>query len=172
MEVVMEWSYDLGDEVEDIITGYKGIIRARSRCLSQTADAYGVQNPNLDEKGDTRSWKWLDGSHLKLVAKKKIAIEGASPPDFIVDIGDKVKDKITRKSGIVSELTQYLTGCNRYGIIHGKNLNEEIVHLEEGRVELVKKRAIDITTLLKKKDEGGPHSADEFPNTNRNSRDL
>lgn len=40
--------------------------------------------------------------------------------NFIYSLGDKVKDKVTGFKGVVVVRSQYLTGCNRYGLQNQK----------------------------------------------------
>ena len=40
--------------------------------------------------------------------------------DFTMNLGSEVKDKITGFKGIIRGRSQYLTGCNTYGVQHPK----------------------------------------------------
>ena len=39
---------------------------------------------------------------------------------FVFELGDKVKDALSPYKGVVLARTQYMTGCNTYGIFDGK----------------------------------------------------
>jgi hypothetical protein len=69
----MMWKFDLGDEVKDVVTGFKGIIRCKSRYLTG-CDRYGLQSQILKEDGTPAGWVWFDENELELVKSKKIKI--------------------------------------------------------------------------------------------------
>lgn len=59
---------------------------------------------------------------------------------FTIKLGVQVKDKITGMTGIVVGRTQYLYGCNVYGVTpqvleNGKRLDTE--WFDEGRLEVI-----------------------------------
>jgi len=65
--------YELGDEVRDIITGFKGIITSRTEYINGCV-RYGVQPQTLKD-GKTIDAEWTDEKQLKLVKSKRIEIE-------------------------------------------------------------------------------------------------
>lgn len=84
--------------------------------------------------------------------------------NFKFDLGDKVKDAITNFSGIVVARSQYLTGCNRYGV-QGQTLTKDGVpgewqNFDENVITLVTKLKVTLKTQYtkgkKKPDVGGP----------------
>jgi hypothetical protein len=90
--------------------------------------------------------------------------------EFIFELGDEVKDKITGFKGIVRSRTQFLTGCNVYGVQSmkvktGEN-PESWYHMDEGQMELVKSRKI-VLEKNEEKSKGGPHSHDQYPSRQR-----
>lgn len=151
-----EFDFGLGDQVKDSITGFTGIVRARTVGLEEVS-TYAVQDTTSLER-ESLKWKWIDGPLLKLVKKEKIK-PTKDPDPFTVELGDEIKDIISKKKGIVVRMTQYLTGCNRYEVLERNELTKETVDLEEYRVKVVKKGAI---RSEKEEPNGGPHSADEF----------
>lgn len=68
-----EFKINLGSEVKDKITGFKGVVRARTQYLTG-CNVYGCQNPKLDDKGNPQEWKWFDEDQLKLVKDRKVVI--------------------------------------------------------------------------------------------------
>jgi len=66
---------NLGDEVQDVITKFKGIIRARGDYLTG-CNRYGVQSQKL-KVGDTTTpdWCWFDEEQLKLLKEKKVIFD-------------------------------------------------------------------------------------------------
>ena len=67
------FTFNLGSEVQDVITGYKGIVRGRSQYLTG-CNTYGVQAGKLDKDGNPKDWKWFDEDQLKLLKDKKVVI--------------------------------------------------------------------------------------------------
>ncbi len=62
------WEFDLGVEVKDVITGFQGVIMARTEYLTG-CDRFGVQPQKLDKDGKERDANWYDGSRLRQVGK-------------------------------------------------------------------------------------------------------
>lgn len=80
----------------------------------------------------------------------------------MIELGDKVKDKITPFSGIVIGVTSWLNGCRTIGIkalalANGKP--QDAYWLDENQLEIVKKKAKVIKPIVYKDVEktGGPH---------------
>ena len=67
----MAFKFKLNNHVEDKVTGFSGIILARSEystgCLQ-----YGVTPTDLNKDGDLKEWQWFDESRLKEINKKTI----------------------------------------------------------------------------------------------------
>ena len=63
------FKFNLGDFVEDIITGYKGIIVCRTQYLTGCRK-YGIAS--LGSKPD--DWTWMDEIQIKLLEEKKIVL--------------------------------------------------------------------------------------------------
>jgi hypothetical protein len=60
-------------------------------------------------------------------------------PEFQIELGERVKDRITGLKGIVAARIQYMTGCNQYGVNTRKlkadgNL-PDLVWIDESRLE-------------------------------------
>ena len=72
--------------------------------------------------------------------------------------GDKVRDKVTGFEGIIKGRTNWMTGCNTYGIQgplkDGKILEPEWI--DEGQLDLVKQQFIPVSSVMAVED-GGPH---------------
>jgi hypothetical protein len=71
-EIYMEFKFNLGSEVKDKITGFKGIIRGRSHYLTG-CNTYGIQSQKLKESRPV-DWVWIDEDLLILLKDKKINI--------------------------------------------------------------------------------------------------
>lgn len=61
---------NLGDEVKDIVTGFKGIATGRSQWL-QGCDHILVQPP-VNKKGEARDGKWFDEPQCKVLKRAKV----------------------------------------------------------------------------------------------------
>ena len=61
----MEFKFDTGDEVEDKVTGYKGMIIGRTQWHSN-CNTYGVKSHDLKD-GTPIGSVWFDEPNLKLV---------------------------------------------------------------------------------------------------------
>lgn len=71
---MQEFKFELGSEVKEVFTGFKGIIRGRSQYLTG-CNTYGVQSQKLKENKPT-DWLWFDEGQLILLKNKKIILEG------------------------------------------------------------------------------------------------
>ncbi len=65
-----EFKFDLGDEVEDMITGFSGIIVCRCQWI-YNCNTYGLMNKILND-GKPRDREYFDEPQLKLIEIKKI----------------------------------------------------------------------------------------------------
>ena len=87
--------------------------------------------------------------------------------DFKFELEDEVKDKVTGFEGVVVVRTQWLNGCNTYGV-QSKKLHEgkpvERQHFDEPQLERIKTGIIPPPEEPVKKP-GGPALA--VPETNR-----
>jgi len=66
-----DFTFNLGDEVKDKITGYKGVIRARSQYLTG-CNTYGIQSQKLTKEEAPQDWKWFDEDQLSLLTTQKV----------------------------------------------------------------------------------------------------
>jgi len=67
-----EFKFELGDEVKDRVSGYKGIIRVRSQYLTG-CNVYGIQSQKLKDNKPF-DWSYLDEDLLILIKSEKIKI--------------------------------------------------------------------------------------------------
>ena len=66
----MDFTFNIGDEVKDTITGFKGIVTARTQWLNN-CNTYGVQPTKLKD-GAPQAVIYFDQPQLELVKKKKV----------------------------------------------------------------------------------------------------
>ena len=89
--------------------------------------------------------------------------------NFKFELGDGVKDVITGFTGIVESRTQYITGCNVYGL-NSRKLDQsgntiDVKFLDEHRLEKKGKKFSLPVVKNKSNKKDGPSSADQFPHT-------
>lgn len=75
--------------------------------------------------------------------------------NFIFNLGDEVRDKVTGFTGVIMCRCQWLYACNVYGV-KSRQLKEDgtprdMVHLDEPALELVEEKKVE-----GKRDTGGP----------------
>ena len=63
----MIFKFELGDQVLDIVTGFKGIIEARTQCLNGCIQ-HMIQ-PKVDKEGKIPDACQIDEQNLKLIKK-------------------------------------------------------------------------------------------------------
>ncbi len=71
---------ELGIEVEDVITGFKGTVMGYVQYLSGCHQA--LVAPRVDKKGELRESHWFDEQRLKRIGKKRITLDNADGPGF------------------------------------------------------------------------------------------
>jgi hypothetical protein len=67
------FKFNLGSEVKDKITGFKGIIRGRTQYLTG-CNTYGIQSSKLNKEGIPYDWRWFDEDTLTLIKDKKVVL--------------------------------------------------------------------------------------------------
>ncbi len=63
----------------------------------------------------------------------------------MINLGDKVRDRVTGFTGIVTSRTVFLNGCVQYGIKSDKLVNGKPVDAEwvdEAQIQMIKKGAV------------------------------
>ena len=65
-----EFKFNLGEVVQDRITGFIGMIRVRSQYLTG-CNVYGLQDQKLDKDGKPVEWVYFDESLLSIIKKEK-----------------------------------------------------------------------------------------------------
>ena len=147
-----KFKFDLKITVKSNISGFKGIIVARSENL-HTCNRYSI-NPVVDKSGKIPQAWWFDEEELVIVNdKNKISKE----PIFKYDMGVKAKSDLTEFKGIITARLDHVNGCNRYFINPVVNKEGELVDgtwFDEDDIIILEKKK----RPRKNKDRGG------FPN--------
>lgn len=68
------FQHQLGDKVKDKVTGYEGIVIARSEYLNGCI-RYGVQRDKLTKEGKPQESEWFDEKQLAIVKAKAVNVE-------------------------------------------------------------------------------------------------
>lgn len=100
-----------GDVAKDKITGFQGVIVARTRFLSNV-DRLSIQPRGLDKEGKPIKPRGFDEGSLEFVETTElepVPIERAPHP---VGLGDTVKDQVTGLVGVVNAITSWFEGCS------------------------------------------------------------
>lgn len=99
---------ELGDEVEDIVTGFRGIVTTKS-ILVTAEDRLTVRPPLKD--GEIKDSHAFDRSCLKVVTKNKVPYDASKNPTDNIQIGDEVEDKLTGFKGIAVARHIFISNC-------------------------------------------------------------
>ena len=62
-----KFKYDMGQQAEDIITGFKGIITGRCEHITG-CDTYGLKG-KVDKDGKVTDAHWIDEGQVKITGK-------------------------------------------------------------------------------------------------------
>lgn len=120
------YNFKLGDVVEDLITGFKGVIVVHLHYL-YNQDRFGIRSKELHE-GKPIDPIFFDGTSLKFIEHTDIEIPEF--PKVEVNLSDEVKDKVSEYKGTVIGYGYWINGCVRLGV-QSKELNEEGHPVEE-----------------------------------------
>lgn len=116
-----EFKHKLGITVTDVVTGFEGVITARSQHLHM-CNRYDVTPTGTTSDGKLKEVYSFDEDALKVVSAVPIA--EVPQPVFKYGLGGKAKDAVTLIEGVVVSRVQYLHLCNRY-IIQPQGLTEK-----------------------------------------------
>ncbi len=76
---IVNFKYGLGDELEDTVTGFKGIVMVRAQYATGCMH-YGLSSRGLKD-GELLDWQWIDSS--RLVLSKSGAVSFAPENDAL-----------------------------------------------------------------------------------------
>ena len=120
------FKFNFGDEVEDIITGYRGLVITRSKFITG-CDRYYVRPTKLTKEGKFLEGESFDENTLKLVSEKySRSFTKINKPTFTFDTGDEVKNEPSGFKGIITGLHNYHDGSTRYSVRSSKKIKDEI----------------------------------------------
>ena len=101
----------LGDRAKDLISGFEGIVVGRSEWLAG-CPTLTIQ-PEKSKGNSLPDAKTFDepGCELLKSGVRNRVILAQAP--VTLNLGDRVRDRITKFEGIVTGKTEWLMGCNR-----------------------------------------------------------
>lgn len=145
-----------GQEVEDMVTGFKGIAQIRTEYI-HGCPRISVQPP-VTKDGKVPDEQSFDETQLKVTNKKRVL--SVDPPPSKFKFGQKCKDPITDYVGIVIARAIHLNGCPKIAL--QPKINKEKKHFqgvwfdEPQLVALEKEPSIKSETKPHLKRTGGP----------------
>lgn len=99
----------LGQVVQDLTTGFKGIATSRSELFNGNVQ-FGVQPRVKDGAEEIQSAFQLD-HHLLEVLDSGISTRRSDPAHTDIRVGDQVEDTVTGVTGTATTKTTFLNGC-------------------------------------------------------------
>jgi len=134
----------LGQEVEDVITGFKGIAITKNIFVYQ-AVCFEVK-PKVDKDGKMCDYSTIDEDRLKVINEEQV-MKPIPCDDLGIKLHDKVKEPISGVSGIVQALAYHITGCVQVAIAPKGLDRDHKLHrstwFPAGQVEVVKQAKQD-----------------------------
>lgn len=130
----------LGDIAKDTITGFEGTVIARTRYMNN-CDRLILQ-PKGVKDGKAIETRSFDEPNLAFVAKGQITALAHKRPAEPVDIGDRVKCKITGVEGIVFSHSLWLNGCSTISVqpqVLKDGLPVDLHHADEDGCEILER---------------------------------
>lgn len=150
-----------GDEVQDLVSGFKGIATHRTAWL-HGCDRIGVTPSALGKDGTPIKEQVFDEHRLKITKSAKVPFKAPSDERMMrLSLGAEAKDVVTGFKGIVAALTVTLGGDIHVLIEPEKTKKDgdcfETEGFNDGRVEIIKEKPIpSAKKATVKEDPGGP----------------
>ena len=134
----------LGDKVKDRVSGFEGIAVGVYTYL-YGCRRIGVQPCTLKEDGSVKALHAFDEHQLVIIEPS--VIEPALLPQATINLGDRVKDRLTGFDGIASGVFEFLGGIRNIAVQPEKIKKDNDLcdseTFDEGRLEVVKPKAFD-----------------------------
>lgn len=129
----MMFKHTLGSVVRDRVSGYQGILTARTEWFYGPT-LYSVQSQEAVD-GVPVEQRGFDEDTLVAVDE-----EPDVAPDFKYELGSKARDAVTGYVGIIVCRSQHIHQCRRYNLQTGglsKGLPFKTVGVDEAAIELI-----------------------------------
>ncbi len=111
----------LGDIAKDTITGFQGVVTARTRYLSNV-DRLTLHPPAIKDGRPIES-RSFDETQLERVGASNVRVIPVERPDAPINVGDIVRHDLSGLEGVVIAMTSWLEGCS-IAMIQPKELKD------------------------------------------------
>jgi hypothetical protein len=155
-----------GDEAKDLVTGFKGIITARTTWL-HGCDRLSITPTKLGSDGTPIKESTFDEQRIEVIRKGKVPAKLPSDGALVaLPLGAEAKDKVTGFAGIIAALTVMISG-DIYVQIEpektkkdGDTFEAEAFHAD--RIEVMKPKPVPrAKKTATTEDSGGPQRGED-----------
>ena len=101
---------DLGDIAKDTITGFEGVVTARTKYLSNVDRL--TLHPQQVKDGKPLESRSFDITQLEFVKKSEVRVIPIERPEEPVSVGDTVRHTLSGLEGVAMGITFWLEGCS------------------------------------------------------------
>jgi hypothetical protein len=149
-----------GDEAKDVVTGFRGIIVARTTWL-HGCDRLSIAPTKLGSDGTPVKEHLFDEDRIEIIKKAKVPfITPAEERLTALPIGAEAKDTITGFKGIIAGISVQLSG-DIHVALEPEKLDKdgepvEIQFFNDTRVEMIKPKPVPKTAAKTSGKDGGP----------------
>lgn len=159
-----DFKFDIGSTLKCKITGFEGILSARTQWLAN-CNTYTLKPKSLKD-GKLQDAKNFDEPMLDL--EKENPYDLPDFEEFEFELGAVLKDNITGFEGVVTGRSQWISGNNTYCLKPQKlkdGMPQEDEWFDEPMLSVKKKKAASIQPVAASRLTGGPERS--VPPTNR-----
>lgn len=150
-----------GDEAKDLVTGFRGIITARTTWL-HGCDRLSITPNKLNGDGVPIKDESFDEQRIEVIKRGKVKAKQPSDDALVaLPLGAEVKDRVSGYTGIIAALTITLGGDIYLQIEAeklkkgGETFENEVFHAD--RIEVIKPKPVPQAKKTKTSgDPGGP----------------
>jgi hypothetical protein len=148
-----------GDEAKDVVTGFRGIIVARTMWL-HGCDRLNIAPTKLSAEGLPIKENLFDEDRVEIIKKAKVPFNAPTDERLLaLPIGAEAKDKITGFKGIIAGIAVHLSG-DIHVALEPEKLDKdgspvEIQFFNDTRVEVIKPKPVPKTTAKTSGKDGG-----------------
>lgn len=151
----------LGDRVEDRVSGFSGVVTSLHRFLLG-CDRMSVQPP-ISGDGKLPESQSFDAPDLTVIEKQAVLYHNRRDKSYTGDIklGDKVRDQVSKFTGVAVSRHIYLHGCDRISVqpaVEKKDMTlPDAKSFDAPQLEMVEQGYVKYETSAEERREtGGP----------------
>lgn len=153
---------ELGDEVQDLISGFKGIVTAKASFVAGCR-RLGVDSQELID-GKPVERQYFDEPNLKIVKSGKLKPKKCSKQK--INLGDEIECKMNGHRGIAATITEYFSGSRLITLspqVTEKNgTPAEPISYDENMIEKVSKKKIEEESTASQRRGGNQYPGRSF----------